>query len=146
MRTCLLLTIFITSHHIFATPLELEQEYVRKLNQSTSARDVEVLQSTFEQIRMLRLACRLQIQSRFVPTNCFEVLRLERRWGLRTRGETSRAEQDLNERCRKAAQGLRLPPLASSTTELSKICLRQVQEAREIQAYRARESDTWSEN
>jgi hypothetical protein len=139
-----LMLLYIVAFGSRAEPLNLEQEYLRKLNHSHSARSVDLLQSTFEQIRMLRLACHLQLESSLVPTSCFEVLHFEERWGLRSRRERERAVQDLDERCRKAAQGLRLPSSISSTSELTKSCLHYVEEARAIQAYRARDSDIWS--
>ena len=129
-----------------AGPLDLEQEYIRRLNHATSIREIESLQATFEKMRVARLACRMQISSALVPSSCFEALRLEQRWGLRTQSVTAKLELDLNERCRKSAQGLRLPTFDFDLNDLSKVCRQEVEEARAIQAYRARNSDVWSVN
>ena len=122
---------------------QLESEYLRRLNRAGAA-DVENVRARFERIRMLRLACGLQMRARDVPVSCFAAEREENMWGLRARADRLALLRRLNDICAGAARALRVPPRESPGLEvLSPVCRARVQEAWKIQAFRL-DGQPWS--
>lgn len=125
----------------------LEDVYVQRLAHAKRRGEVERVREDYELRRMLRLACRLQIESHAIPAACYESLARESEWGLRTAAERLVLEHELDERCARAARALRASP--ADVNLLSRACRTRVEEAREIEKYRAQEEGTasaWSEN
>lgn len=126
------------------TAATLERLYVDRLAERRTGKEVHELRKEFEDLKIARAACRLQIRQNKVPEACYETLGLETRWGLHP-SERSRAKlrAELDEICRKAANELRVG--RHSLNAVSPACRREIAKAREIQEYRDAGSG-WSGN
>jgi hypothetical protein len=114
------------------------------LARARSRAEAEAAWSAYERLRVARSACEIQLHERSVPAACYETLALESASGLVDARERDRRRQDLDRRCARAAQ--RLNVHAEDSGSVSGECARAVKEAREIQAYRAQDSEDWSGN
>jgi hypothetical protein len=130
-----------------AAALTLEGEYARRLERAHTAGEIDRLNATYDEIRVLRLACGVQLRAKRAPLSCYEALRLETEWALHGSGERATLQHRLDERCRSAAQALRVPVAGDdSLPAVSAPCREEVRRARRIQAYRADDDATWSGN
>jgi hypothetical protein len=125
----------------------LEGEYARRLERARTADEIDRLNATYGDIRVLRLACGVQLRAKRAPLSCYEALRLETAWALHGSGERLSLQHRLDERCRSAARALRVPAADDgSLAAASAPCREEVRRARRIQAYRAEDDATWSGN
>lgn len=120
----------------------LEQEYVQRLNRA-QASQVDGLFDHFERIRVLRLACRLQLKEKKVPSACYEAVAAEDKWIPRPKAKAEALRKELDERCARAARRLNVPSRGNLRPELSASCRKKVEEAWRIQAYR-QGGEAWS--
>ena len=125
----------------------LESHFLYSLSHARSSAEVERFQLAYEQLKVTRTACHIQLTEHSVPVACYESLSLEDRLSfhdsLRSREDRLR---QLDALCRLAAQKLTLAVKDSPSLSLSKPCAKMIQEAREIRAYHDEDSGTWSEN
>jgi hypothetical protein len=113
----------------------LENQVLEQLTQARSARDVDNLKQYFEQMRIARKACQIQLREGSVPASCYHVLELERSLGLHSsKYDRARLLQKLDDRCSEATSKLAIGPVALAG--LSPACRRKVTAAMAIQAYR----------
>ena len=66
----------------FASFANLDEAYVHRLARARSASQVRKLNENYERLRILRRACRLQVDQAAIPVACFETAQTEREWGL----------------------------------------------------------------
>lgn len=125
----------------------LDRVYARRLSRARAGQ-VAPLVAEFEQVRELRLACKLEVRERRFPLSCFAVLRREDSWNLRSPAERARVLSRLETRCERATTALVLPPSTADLSPLSDACRKRVLEGREIRAYREEEgiktNEPWS--
>lgn len=121
--TLTILTAFSTS---------LDQLETRKITKAKSANEIERIRRLSEDIRVARLACRLQLQSRLIPSSCYRALALEEQFGLRP---SAGARQKLDRKCEQAARSAG-SILDLDSKGLSPICRAEVRKAKELLAYK----------
>lgn len=64
--------------HVTSDNLKLNETYVRRLTSVKNADSVEGLRREFDERRILRLGCRLQIERGLVPVSCYPETKAER--------------------------------------------------------------------
>lgn len=127
-----------------ATASTLDQNYVRNLTRARTPAAVAQATADFEDLKVARAACRIQVQRKHVPVACYETLNLEIRQGLRPDGlDRRRILGRLDELCRDSAAALNVSDQTSSGARTSTVCRKSLAEARAIRNYRDRRSD-WS--
>jgi hypothetical protein len=131
--------LFLTTN---AHATDLESRYLLRLRHLHQAEQIERLGESYNQVRTLRLACRLQIHAHTVPLACYETLQAEAEWQLRPKSAAHQLQVELDERCRKAARGLHLPAAEADLKAASSFCRAQVREGRAIERYRQGENST----
>jgi hypothetical protein len=117
-----------------AEAMSADAVFVRKLNRAHSTAEIRNLQTEFEDLKIARRACRLQMQSRWIPSACFEALHRESRWGLSSNAKELKAK--LDSLCEEAARELRAPLGSVDERSLSVSCRESLRAARRIESYR----------
>jgi hypothetical protein len=112
---------------------------VSKINRAKSSARIAQIQKEWEELRIARKACRLQLQARDAPTECYSALENERRWGISHSARNWRTtRQKLDRLCEQAARELRIPKRTPEKARIiSSTCLKHMSAAREIQEYRS---------
>ncbi len=124
----------------------LEHDHVRRLARARTPAAVAKAVADFENLKVARAACRIQVREKRLPLACYEALNLEIRQGLRpARPDSGRRGvlHRLDELCRETAAALTVPELPVSPHETSPACRKYLAEARSIRNYRDRRPD-WS--
>ena len=106
----------------------------QKLNRARTPTEIRGLQIQFEDLRVARRACAIQMRSHAIPSACFEALARESKWGLAANAKTMLAK--LNSICDEAALALREPLEIIDARGLSPECRKSVLKARQIDRYR----------
>ena len=122
----------------------LKNDYIKRLSRAHSVKEVQQIQTQFEELQITNKACRLQMGSGQAPLACYESLKQEILWGLHPRkAEQNRLRARLDELCAEAAEKLQVPRQISE--QVSSRCRLKVKTALEILAYREH-PPAWSEN
>ncbi len=123
------LTTLITNH---ALALTLEQMTVKKISAAHSVAEVQLTHDRAENIRVARLACKLQLRDKMIPESCYRALKLEAAFGLTV---SKHLQARLDRKCEMAARTLsHIPKLEIKA--LSRSCRDFVDRARELLAYK----------
>ena len=109
----------------------LDQVAVAKLAEAPSVSAVREVHRQLERIRVERLACRLQLAKKTVPSACYRAAHLEREWGL-PQGRELLAR--LDRQCARASEKMQELQTIDERS-LSPKCLKRVRKARELLAY-----------
>lgn len=128
------------------TEQRIQEKFVALLAQARSPQEIERIQSEFDELKIARTACKLQIQSETIPVACYDSLFLHERWRLSPSAELKTSfVQQMDELCVERAARLAVHPSALSMPYISSKCREQLITAREIQSYREKRT-TWSDN
>lgn len=112
-------------------PDSLETSVARKIAEAKTPAALETVTASAEELRVARLACRIQLRRAQVPDTCYRAIRLEKAFRL-NQGDTL---AQLDRRCEAAAKKMsRLTPVA--LRDLTPKCRAQVLKARELLAYK----------
>lgn len=115
----------------------LDQDYVRRLTRVHSTAELERAKSEFEDLKVARTACRMQIYASQLPAACYESLDLEIRWGLHPAAtDRRRILTRLDNLCEESAAALKIPRDSHILSKISLHCRLNIKRAREIQEYR----------
>lgn len=120
--------------------------YTQRLSRARSAREITELRRQYEELKIARGACKLQLRSKSVPVACYETLTLEKKWGLHPRAagrENLRAR--LDEMCARAAHELRVTVPVEPGSPVSPACRKEIARALAIREYRDKDPG-WSGN
>lgn len=120
-----------------AEALSADSVFVQKLNRAHSPAEIRILQTEFEDLKVARRACRMQMQSRTIPSACFEALQRESRWGLATNTKELRVK--LDSLCEEAALNFNGSLESIDERSLSSACKASLASARKIERYKGGE-------
>ncbi len=135
MRKLTIVTIFAwLMSATVASAVTADTIFVQKLARARGTAEIRALEREFEDLKVARRACRMQIDARIAPLTCYDALTRERKWNLIARPGPTRDQLDLL--CVRAAHELRLPS-AYESDGLSATCKRALSRARRIVEYRA---------
>ena len=126
--------------HSIAGAAPLESHYLAYIASARDPRAVEHLMAQYEELKITRAACRIQLRDQNVPTACYLALRLENNLHMHpTEMKTGLLRAQLDSRCRQAALTADIPPATDEA--VSPACAKWLREARAIVAYRTRGQD-----
>jgi len=115
----------------------LSQTFAHKLSHARSENEIRSLSREYQELRLAREACRLQIETQEAPLSCYESLTREKKWQLITRIDAEKLQQRLDQRCSFAASNLYIPNSESPGDQfLSLSCRRDVRRAQKHRRYR----------
>lgn len=118
----------------------------QELAHAKSASEVSRVVAAFEELKISRAACRIQLKQKKVPVACYESLSLEIKKGLHPRSvKQTQLLARLDEICAESAQKFQIPRELPPTLAVSVKCRNHIAEALEIRRYRE-QSPAWSEN
>ncbi len=118
-----------------AGALSADALFVQKLNRARKPSEIQKLKTEFEDLKVARRACRLQMQARVIPVACFEALKREESWGLAKNARSMRPKLDAL--CEEAARELRGSVASIDERAVSPACRVSLQAARRIEHYRS---------
>jgi hypothetical protein len=123
-----------------------DQDLVRALARARSSAELRRVTGLYEELKIARAACRLQLRAKSTPFACYESLQLEIRRGYHSSiSERRHLTERLDKLCEDAAVGLIVPREPAADPILSPKCRKFLREARAIRNYREQRPD-WSEN
>jgi hypothetical protein len=115
---------------------------LRKMAGAKTAGDIEKIRNAFDDLRILRMACDLQLKERSIPTACYQALELEQKWGLSSKSHAARIRVRIDRRCADAAR--RFQGLASPLSkDVSTKCRTSVARAKELKEYQQSDQHEW---
>jgi hypothetical protein len=118
-----------------AFPLSLESTYLRALSSARDSTSVEHLLRAYEQLKIARTACKIQLTATAVPVACYQTLALENNLKLHKSPRDQQAlVLHLDSLCQQATLSLTIQPTAP--TYVSNRCRQWLQRAGEIARYR----------
>lgn len=118
-----------------AFPLSLESTYLQALSSARDSTSVEHLLRAYEQLKIARTACKIQLKATAVPVACYQTLALENNLKLHKSPRDQRAlVLQLDSLCQRATLSLTIQPTAP--TYVSIRCRQWLQRAGEIARYR----------
>lgn len=120
-----------------AEAMSADSVFVRKLNQARTPAQIHILQTEFEDLKVARRACRMQMQSHTIPSACFEALQRESRWGLATNTKALRSK--LDSLCEEAAGNFTGTLESIDERPLSPACRASLASGRKIERYKSGE-------
>jgi hypothetical protein len=107
---------------------------LKKMIKAKNAQDLDQIVRGFDDLRILRMACDLQLKSKTVPASCYQALALEKKWGLSSPAKTAQMRERIDQRCAEAAEKFSgLDGLDRSS--LSSSCRLAVARAKELRQY-----------
>lgn len=106
-----------------------------KIAKAKSSRDIRTAQKAYEDLKVARLACQIQLRATKIPFSCYQTLELERKMGIYS-SKITRAQilQKLDAHCLKVASNLQVGDFPINT--VSPTCRAKVALAQRIQRYR----------
>ncbi len=124
----------------------LAEAAVRRMDSAKNSSSVTKIQSAFDEIRIARLACQVQLKEKIIPYACYQALRLENGWNLhQDKNQLRQLQLRIDRRCASAAERMR--GLTSVDLRLvSSACRLNVKKARELSAYKNGAPDSWRDN
>lgn len=126
----------------------LETHYLAKISRAKTPAEVTRLSKAYSDLKEARIACRIQLRRRTLPSACYDSLKGEIKLGMH--GSTTRRKQllsKLDEKCAETAADIYLSGHSVPRADgISPYCARKVNEARKIHAYRNETREYWSEN
>jgi hypothetical protein len=143
MRMLVLLLIILDPPSAFG---RADQDVFRAVARAKSAAEVHRVLEDFEELKISRAACRLQIKKKQVPLACYESLFLEIKKGLHPRSiDRIRLSARLDELCAESAQRFQMPREFPRSVAVSTQCRKYINDANDIRRYREN-NPTWSDN
>lgn len=118
----------------------LDSRYANQLMHAKNSSQVTNINRHYDQTRIARLACKLQLRQGEAPIKCFEALSLESRWGVSSLQSRVKAFEHLENLCLRAADRLHVPEKLRLGPEISKNCRLRVLEAQKLREYRRADS------
>ena len=110
-----------------------------------NAFELENVRRQYKELRVLRLACRIELKEEQVPTSCYAALQAESQWsGQKT--DQQELRRQLDHLCQRASRKFHLPRAKILSPAVSEACRRDVEENLAIEAYRASAQSRWSED
>jgi|GEM_PF-5281343 len=145
MRTLAILFIYMVITPS-AKALSAEEQYARAISRARSPSEIGAAAKAFDEIRLARAACRIQLREQSAPLACYETLWLEVRNGLHSSPmERKQLISRLDQICAKASTALKIPRHLKFPLGISSTCQKDIRTAVEIQKYRE-SSPEWSGN
>ena len=105
-----------------AAARSLDDAYAHRLMRARTAREADSLRARYDDVRVARMRCALQLGRGLTPLACYDALAFERDWGVVTPPEAARRRAELDHRCVRAAAGLRTPEGLRSLRHVSPRC------------------------
>lgn len=121
--------IVISAHASAATA---ERQYAESLLRAKSTAEVERVSAAFDELRLSRLACHIQLRERAVPVSCYQALHLENRAHLHSAAQSRSLLLKLDKLCLEVHGGAGLP----ERPDVSPTCARHVALLRKVENYR----------
>lgn len=114
----------------------LESRFLEQLTRAHSSAAVDHLKNTYEELKVARGACKIQLSERTPPSACYASLRLENSLGINaTHAQKAKLLSRLDSLCASATLKLRVSK-EQNDLGVSNACARHIREARAIQEYR----------
>jgi hypothetical protein len=112
----------------------LESRALKAVLQARTPTEAIRVQAWYEELKVTRTACRIQLRERIVPSACYAVLEQERKLGLSSAAQARQQVGRLNSLCRSASARLQVPTFVPKG--VPRACAHWVAEAVRINDYR----------
>ena len=118
----------------------LDATMIQRITKARTAEEVRRTQAQWDEIRVLRRACRFQLQRKSIPVQCYEAAEREAALGLRSASDLKMVHAQLDRRCLSSAHEWSRIEFSDRSTSLTSRCRAAVDKALDLKEYKRQDS------